>query len=92
MVHSEILSSAAELVSAHGDNAKFLVAERIDQALANGDGEAHDRWCLIGKAVALMLMPRPAETAKPVDAVKPVEAAKPAKQAGKPAARASKAA
>jgi hypothetical protein len=85
MVHNEILSSAAELVAAHGDNAKFLVAERVDQALAHGDGEAHDRWCLIGKAVALMLMPR-AEAAKPADAVKPV------KQTGKSAARAFKAA
>jgi hypothetical protein len=85
MVHSEILSSAAELVAAHGDNAKFLVAERVDQALAQGDGEAHDRWCLIGKAVALMLMPR-------AEAAKPVAAAKPVKQTGKPAARAVKAA
>jgi hypothetical protein len=85
MVHSEILSSAAELVAAHGDNAKFLVAERVDQALAQGDGEAHDRWCLIGKAVALMLMPR-------AEAAKPVAAAKPVKRTGKPAARAVKAA
>jgi hypothetical protein len=87
MVHSEILSTAAELVAAHGGNAKFLVAERIDQALANSDGEAHDRWCLIGKAVALMIMTQPA-----ADAAKPADVVKPVKQPGQPAARAFKAA
>lgn len=58
MVHREILETAAELVAAHGDRAKFLVAEHVDRALTADDGEAHDRWCLIGKAVALMSMTR----------------------------------
>ena len=66
MVHHKILAAAAELVAAHGDRAKFLVAERIDRALVDDDGEAHDRWCLIGKAVALMSMTRPQK-----DAAKP---------------------
>ncbi len=87
MIHSEILTTAAELVAAHGDNAKFLAAERIDQALANGDGAAHDRWCLIGKAVALMILTRPA-----TEAVKPADVVKPVKQPGQPATRAFKAA
>ena len=82
MVHHKILEAAAELVAAHGDRAKFLVAERIDRALVEDDGEAHDRWCLIGKAVALMSMARPQK-----DAAKPAT-----QQPAKPKARDVKAA
>jgi len=43
-----------------------MVAERIDQAMQAGDAVAHDEWCLIGKAIALMSMPRgEAPAAKP---------------------------
>lgn len=61
MDNTAILKTAASLLEAHGDKAKFLVAERIDQALEAGDGGQHDFWCLVGKAVALLSMPR-AET------------------------------
>lgn len=56
-----ILTTASSMLESYGENAKFMVAERIDQALLAGDGAAHDEWCLIGKAIALMSLPR-AET------------------------------
>ncbi|MGZ5929095.1 MAG: hypothetical protein ACXWLX_07750 [Rhizomicrobium sp.] len=53
-----ILTTASSMLEAFGENAKFMVAERIDQAMQAGDAAAHDEWCLIGKAIALMSMPR----------------------------------
>ena len=61
MDNTAILKTASGLLEAHGDKAKFLVAEHIDQALEAGDAGQHDFWCLVGKAVALLSMPR-AET------------------------------
>jgi hypothetical protein len=68
-----ILTTASSMLETHGENAKFMVAEHIDRALEAGDGAAHDEWCLIGKAIALMSMPR-AETpaAKAAPKVAPV--------------------
>ena len=65
MNSTKILATASEMLEAHGDNAKFLVADHIDQALLNGDAAAHDEWCMIGKAIALMSVPRP--EAKPAE-------------------------
>jgi hypothetical protein len=53
-----ILTTASSMLETYGENAKFMVAEHIDRALEAGDGAAHDEWCLIGKAIALMSMPR----------------------------------
>ena len=53
-----ILTTASSMLETFGENAKFMVAERIDQAMQAGDAVAHDEWCLIGKAIALMSMPR----------------------------------
>ena len=53
-----ILATASSMLETYGENAKFMVAEHIDRALEAGDGVAHDEWCLIGKAIALMSMPR----------------------------------
>ena len=53
-----ILTTASSMLETFGENAKFMVAERIDQAMQAGDAAAHDEWCLIGKAIALMSMPR----------------------------------
>ena len=53
-----ILTTASGMLETYGENAKFMVAEHIDQALQAGDAAAHDEWCLIGKAIALMSMPR----------------------------------
>jgi hypothetical protein len=59
MNSAKILTTASEMLETYGDSAKFVVAEHIDQALQDGDGAAHDQWCMIGKAVALMSVPRP---------------------------------
>ena len=62
----KILTTASGMLETFGENAKFMVAEHIDQALQAGDAAAHDEWCMIGKAIALMSMPRgEAAPAKP---------------------------
>lgn len=58
MDSSMILTTASSMLETFGDNAKFMAAERMDQAMADGDGAAYDEWQLIGKAIALMSMPR----------------------------------
>ena len=58
MDSSMILTTASSMLETFGDNAKFMAAERMDQAMADGDGGAYDEWQLIGKAIALMSMPR----------------------------------
>jgi hypothetical protein len=75
MNSAKILTTASEMLEAYGDSAKFVAAEHIDRALQDGDGAAHDQWCMIGKAIALMSVPRPdakAAGSKPV-ADKPAE-------------------
>jgi hypothetical protein len=65
---ANILTTASGMLETYGENAKFMVADHIDQALQAGDAAAHDEWCLIGKALALMSMPRgeaPAAKVKP---------------------------
>ena len=78
MNSAKILATASDMLGAFGDNAKFLVAEHIDKALEDGDAAAHDHWCMIGKAVALMSVPRPdakAAESRPVQD-KPADPAK----------------
>jgi hypothetical protein len=60
-----ILTTASGMLETFGENAKFMVAEHIDRALEVGDAAAHDEWCLIGKAIALMSMPRGENLAAP---------------------------
>ena len=67
----KILTTASGMLETFGENAKFMVAEHIDQAMQAGDAAAHDEWCLIGKAIALMSIPRseaPATKVKPKSA------------------------
>lgn len=64
MDSAALLSTASELVETYGQNARFHVAERMDQAMAAGDGQAYDEWAMIAKAVVLMSMPRAEAPAK----------------------------
>lgn len=60
---TKILATASSILESYGDNAKFHIAEQMDQAMQAGDGAAYDEWAMVAKAVVLMSMPR-AEAAK----------------------------
>jgi hypothetical protein len=60
---TKILATASSILETYGDNAKFHIAEQMDQAMQAGDGASYDEWAMVAKAVVLMGMPR-AEAAK----------------------------
>lgn len=55
---TEILTTASRMLETHGVNAKFLIAQKMDDAMVAGDGQAYDDWCMIAKAVNLMSQTR----------------------------------
>ncbi len=61
-----ILTTASSLLETHGENAKFHIAQKMDDAMLTGDGKAYDDWCMVAKAVNLMTLTRvEAKAAKP---------------------------
>ena len=63
-----ILTTASSMLETYGADAKFHIAERMDQAMQSGDGAAYDEWAMVAKAVALMSMSRgEAAKSKPSD-------------------------
>lgn len=55
---TEILTTASRMLETHGANAKFLIAQKMDDAMVMGDGQAYDDWCMVAKAVHLMAQTR----------------------------------
>ena len=55
---TEILTTASRMLETHGANAKFLIAQKMDDAMVMGDGQAYDDWCMVAKAVILMAKTR----------------------------------
>ena len=64
----QILNTASSLLEAHGESAKFLIAQKMDDALLSGDGQAYDDWAMIAKAMSLMTMARKEAAARPKNA------------------------
>ena len=63
---TEILTTASRMLESHGANAKFLIAQKMDDAMVMGDGQAYDDWCMVAKALHLMSQTREeAKRAKP---------------------------
>ena len=62
---TKILNTASSMLETHGESAKFLIAQKMDDALLAGDGEAYDDWCMIAKAMNLMSMARKEAAARP---------------------------
>lgn len=62
---TKILNTASSMLETHGESAKFLIAQKMDDALLAGDGEAYDDWCMIAKAMNLMTMARKEAAARP---------------------------
>ena len=62
---TQILNTASSLLEAHGESAKFLIAQKMDDALLSGDGQAYDDWAMIAKAMSLMTTARKEAAARP---------------------------
>jgi hypothetical protein len=62
---TQILNTASGMLETHGEHAKFLIAQKMDDAMLAGDGQAYDDWCMIAKAMSLMTMARKDAAAKP---------------------------
>ena len=62
---TKILNTASSMLETHGESAQFLIAQKMDDALLAGDGEAYDDWCMIAKAMNLMTMARKEAAARP---------------------------
>jgi len=62
---TQILNTASSMLETHGENAKFLIAQKMDDAMLAGDGQAYDDWCMIAKAMSLMTMARKEAAARP---------------------------
>ncbi len=63
---TQILNTASSMLETHGEHAKFLIAQKMDDAMLAGDGQAYDDWGMIAKAMSLMTMARKEAVAKPV--------------------------
>ena len=68
---TQILNTASSMLEAHGETAKFLIAQKMDDALLANDGQAYDDWCMVAKALSLMTTARKEAAARP-KTVKPV--------------------
>ena len=62
---TQILNTASSMLETHGETAKFLIAQKMDDAMQAGDGQAYDDWCMVAKAMHLMTMARKEAAARP---------------------------
>jgi len=62
---SQILNTASSMLETHGEGARFLIAQKMDDAMLAGDGQAYDDWCMVAKALELMTMARKEAAARP---------------------------
>jgi hypothetical protein len=62
---TQILNTASSMLEAHGETAKFLIAQKMDDAMLAGDGQAYDDWCMVAKALNLMTIARKEAAARP---------------------------
>ena len=62
---TQILNTASSMLETHGETAKFLIAQKMDDALLANDGQAYDDWCMIAKAMSLMSTARKEAAARP---------------------------
>ena len=62
---TQILNTASSMLETHGDTAKFLIAQKMDDAMLAGDGQAYDDWCMVAKAMSLMSTARKEAAARP---------------------------
>lgn len=62
---TQILNTASSMLETHGETAKFLIAQKMDDAMLAGDGQAYDDWCMIAKAMNLMTLARKEAVARP---------------------------
>lgn len=69
---SQILNTASGMLETHGEGARFLIAQKMDDAMLAGDGQAYDDWCMVAKALELMSMARKEAAARPKKRAEPV--------------------
>lgn len=62
---TQILKTASGMLETHGETAKFLIAQKMDDAMLAGDGQGYDDWCMVAKAMTLMSMARKEAVARP---------------------------
>ena len=62
---TQILNTASSMLETHGESAKFLIAQKMDDAMLAGDGQAYDDWCMVAKAMSLMMTARKEAAARP---------------------------
>lgn len=58
LVRQTPLDVAARMIEEFGEQAKFLVDERVDMALQSEDATEFENWTLVAKALALLTQPK----------------------------------